>query len=141
MAGDCAYCSASQNDDWMLRAIAVRKDHESFTLHKFCDNNALVLDGPVVATEDLLASVDGQAIVVGDADTRLVIKPATGLGPYTLLDDVGRALMFARRMQRVAWEAAVVAIRQAHDDGLTNREIAIFLRCDLESVEEALAIR
>ncbi len=139
--GTCAYCSEEQNEDFILRAVAVRKDDDSFTVHKFCSNSALALDGLAVAEADVAAVVAGQSMAVGSGDTRLVIKPATGLGPYTLLDDVGRALLFARRMEQVAWRAAVVAIRQAHDDGLTDDEIAVFLRCPVEDVEQALARR
>lgn len=123
--------------DNFLRAVAVPVEDGRVDVYDFTDST-LSHEATRVAESEIADVVPGPAMLIDGLHARLVIHP--GGSPEQLLDDVGRAWLFARRVEQVAAEAAVVAIRHAHADGMTVREIAIFLRCDIETVEETLAL-
>lgn len=118
-----------------LCAVAIPREDGQADVYDFLDNT-LRHESTCVPLSEVLGAVPGQAMLIDGIEAQLVIRP--GGAPEQLLDDVGRAWLFARRVEEVAAEAAMVAIRHAHDDGMTPREIAIFLRCDLATVEMAL---
>lgn len=67
------------------------------------------------------------------------VDDVTGLGEiYTLLDDTSRTWLKAREAERAAASATYSAIRQAHEAGLTEVEIANLARCDRMTVRRAL---
>ena len=123
--------------DNFLRAVAMHDGDDQALVYQFTDDT-LSHQPTRVPAPKIADAFPGPAMLIDSPFATLVIHP--GGSPEQLLDDVGRAWLFARRVERVAAEAAVVAIRHAHADGLTAREIAILLRCDIETVEETLAL-
>ena len=118
-----------------LQAVAILHDG-IYQVHDF-EEDLLTLECESAITDhEIVAMYDNEVMVVGEDQLRLVISPGTA--PESLLDDVGRALLFARYLECVSWQAAMAAMKHAYADGLSDEEIAVFLRLDVETVTAVL---